>query len=334
MKSLAIAASPGPAFSPDSPDLSLHHHQHRQRAWQLRPGLRLHADDVVDNQEGWVHGRCAEGLHLVLLLEGQLELRYGERLVTLDSGSAVSADAGDTPRAGQPQAVLMHLERADAFARRLRMGRYARRLSVCAGPQWLEHLQQASASAWPPAVDELLRGHLVMRHWRPGPRAIALAEQLVRPPSAAPLAQAIYMESRLLDLLGEALMPTAQEQAPGALPSCRPGLDPQQLQWLRDLREYLHNDEGGAVSVDALARALGTNANSLQALFRQAYGTTLFNFIRESRLQRARLALERDGISIKKAASLAGYTSAANFSTAFSRRFGITPKQAQRTAMV
>ncbi|CFO34701.1 transcriptional regulator [Bordetella pertussis] len=40
-----------------------------------------------------------------------------------------------------------------------------------------------------------------------------------------------------------------------------------------------------------------------------------------------RLYLECDGLSVAQAACLAGYTSAANFATAFRRAFGVTPGQ-------
>ena len=47
---------------------------------------------------------------------------------------------------------------------------------------------------------------------------------------------------------------------------------------------------------------------------------------REQRLARAWAALEQTGCSVAEVAHGAGYSSAANFSTAFKRRFGISPK--------
>jgi AraC-like DNA-binding protein len=56
---------------------------------------------------------------------------------------------------------------------------------------------------------------------------------------------------------------------------------------------------------------------------------TVFDYLRRARLLRARQALEREGRSIIEAAAIAGYTSPANFATAYRRRFGITPRQSQ-----
>jgi AraC-like DNA-binding protein len=55
----------------------------------------------------------------------------------------------------------------------------------------------------------------------------------------------------------------------------------------------------------------------------------VFEHLREGRLQRARQALERDGVTVGQAALVAGYTSAANFATAYRRRFGTPPKLAR-----
>lgn len=71
------------------------------------------------------------------------------------------------------------------------------------------------------------------------------------------------------------------------------------------------------------------NANTLQRQFRSVYGTTVFEHLRECHLQRARQALEHDGITVGQAALVAGYTSAANFATAYRRRFGLPPKLAR-----
>ncbi|MDR1647090.1 MAG: AraC family transcriptional regulator, partial [Zoogloeaceae bacterium] len=57
------------------------------------------------------------------------------------------------------------------------------------------------------------------------------------------------------------------------------------------------------------------------------FGMTVFDYERQRRLLRARQALEQEGRSVGEAADIAGYTSAANFATAFKRHFGITPRQ-------
>ena len=99
---------------------------------------------------------------------------------------------------------------------------------------------------------------------------------------------------------------------------------------MRDLHAFLSAGGADDLSLDDIARYAGLNDNSLQKQFRALYGTTVFDFIRQTRLQRARQALGHDGLTVGQAALVAGYTSAANFATAYRRCFGISPKQSAR----
>jgi len=99
---------------------------------------------------------------------------------------------------------------------------------------------------------------------------------------------------------------------------------------LCELREWLDSGAAEGMSLSDIARHAGCNVHSLQAQFRAAFGSTVFDYLRSRRLQAARIALETQGISVSQAAFLAGYSSAANFATAFKRSFGISPRQVRR----
>lgn len=312
------------------------HAAHVAKVREVRPGLRVHADDAIDEFDAVMSGQCTAGLHLVLLLEGELDVSYGDRRIVLTT--ACRPDARQAPPLGRKplgemQAFLVNAVEPDTFSRRISKGGYARRLSLGISGEWLQHLQAASRAAMPERLDSLLSAHLSVRFWQPTPRAIALAEQIVRPPAYQPMLQAIYLESRVLDLLAEALAPLQADQhlpAAGAA-SDAASLGSRGYRRMADLRAFLGSEAAQQLSLDDIARQVGMNANAMQRQFRSVYGTTIFDFLRESSLQRARLALERDAISVKQAAALAGYTSAANFATAYKRRFGVTPKLARRS---
>lgn len=315
---------------------------HRARMREPRPGLRVHVDDAVDQFDGEGEGRCDAGLHLVMLLEGQLDLRYGSQDVQLSTCPHAATctlprrcgprEAGETPPAplrgaGRAQSVLMHLAQPEPFRRISRRGRYARRLSLGLSADWLAQLQHSTQCRCPAPLAQLLSHHLRPVAWQPTARALTLAEQIVRPPALAPWLQAIHLESHVLALLGEVLHPW---QEPAEIQPASTELPAATLRRLRELREFLQSPDADGCELEAIARRAGMGVNRLQAQFRQAFGVTVMAFLRDSRLQRARLALERDGLCIKQAAAVAGYTSAANFSTAFTRHFGLTPKAAQR----
>ncbi|MGC4235798.1 MAG: AraC family transcriptional regulator, partial [Niabella sp.] len=145
-----------------------------------------------------------------------------------------------------------------------------------------------------------------------------LAEQLFAAGEpATPLAR-LRCESMVLDLLCQALRPF--DPAPP-----RPVHDTRTLQRLYRVRDWLENASSRPVSMDELVREFGMGVDTLQRAFRQVFGTTVFAYLHEHRLQRARRMLE-NGTPVSVAAYAAGYGNPANFSTAFKRRFGIAPK--------
>lgn len=74
-----------------------------------------------------------------------------------------------------------------------------------------------------------------------------------------------------------------------------------------------------------IARSVGTYREKLSHLFRTQTGKTVFAFIREERLARAMQLLRETDIDIQDIAQLVGFSSAANFTTAFRERTGSTP---------
>lgn len=80
-------------------------------------------------------------------------------------------------------------------------------------------------------------------------------------------------------------------------------------------------------SVAALAQAVGTYDKRLLRIFRSLLGTTVSAYIRQSRMELARKMLQTDTISIEEIAAQIGFSNSANFSTAFRREEGMSPRQ-------
>ncbi|CAH2801235.1 MAG: DNA-binding response regulator, AraC family [uncultured Paraburkholderia sp.] len=78
-------------------------------------------------------------------------------------------------------------------------------------------------------------------------------------------------------------------------------------------------------TVEHLARLLGTNEKRLSRAFRENLGQTVFEYLREERLRVAQTLLSTTPLSIASIAEEIGFSSAANFATAFRERFDVTP---------
>lgn len=279
------------------------------RITNLRPGFSIKCADVHDLHDLRVETEVGAGINLVFLLAGEAEACFGPQRVRL----AAQGQAGD--------ATLLSLATAERFSRQSRRGRYERKVAISLAPQWLDDSGFDSG-----ALADFRAQHLALVQWRPSLRALNLAEQMLAVPLLNPALHRLYLESRALELVAEGL--AQLESVTPALPGSQPSI--RAFKKLRELREWLDSGAADKLSLQEIARHAGCNAHCLQEQFRAAFGATVFDYLRTRRLHAARVALETQGISIGEAAFLAGYSSAANFATAFRRCFGISPKQARR----
>lgn len=89
----------------------------------------------------------------------------------------------------------------------------------------------------------------------------------------------------------------------------------------------LQRDPGDWPGLTALAQRVGVNEKKLTELFRQRFGMTVFEYLVELRLETARRQLEKTSVQIQLLATQAGFSNASDFSRAFRRRYGITPRE-------
>jgi DNA-binding response OmpR family regulator len=90
---------------------------------------------------------------------------------------------------------------------------------------------------------------------------------------------------------------------------------------IRHLSQRLNNPP----TMEQLARLVGTNEKRLSRAFRESLGKTVFEYLRDERLRIAQRLLSSTSLSITSIAEEIGFSSAANFATAFRERFGTTP---------
>ncbi|MBV0932849.1 helix-turn-helix transcriptional regulator [Marinobacterium weihaiense] len=103
-----------------------------------------------------------------------------------------------------------------------------------------------------------------------------------------------------------------------------------QLVTLNAVKRIIHADLAGTYSLETLARAVGIHEQKLMKLFRRHEQSTVFAYIRQARMQYARTLLEQGSTPVENIAALVGFSSAANFATAFKAHTGLTPRQYRR----
>ncbi|TKT74173.1 AraC family transcriptional regulator [Aquamicrobium sp. LC103] len=279
---------------------------------ELRRGLFVHGSDVVEERPFTVTSHLRAGLSCIFFLDGQVDLELGDR--RFEFRSDVDAIRG---------AAIMSVD-AESF-RRASCGRqHVRHLVVSATPEWLDAdgLEDVRDGG---LATRLLKDHLTDHRWTLTPRVAELVRQVVTPSAFMPELRNLYLEGRAVEIVAEtiaAVTRTDRRSTHG------PALSRHDMMRLRRARDVIAARLTEPLSVDAIARESGASASGLQRLFRLAEGRSVFEYVRQLRLDRSLAALRTGECSVQEASAIAGYSNAANFATAFRRQFGITPRDA------
>nr|WP_304506276.1 response regulator [Duganella sp. 1224] len=100
--------------------------------------------------------------------------------------------------------------------------------------------------------------------------------------------------------------------------------DPDEVVALAAMR-LIDDNLAAPLTLAGIARALGTHEKRLSQAFRRHAGSTVFTYLGEARIRRGRQLLGDTGLSVQQVAEQTGFSSAANFATAFREHAGVTP---------
>lgn len=84
---------------------------------------------------------------------------------------------------------------------------------------------------------------------------------------------------------------------------------------------------GHPPTLGELARMVGLNEKRLNEGFKLLFGATVFEILRNERLEHACIALQSGMIALKAVSFRVGYNHVGNFVSGFTRRYGAPPRQ-------
>jgi AraC family transcriptional activator of pyochelin receptor len=149
---------------------------------------------------------------------------------------------------------------------------------------------------------------------------VALTQVLYCPYQGA--TKRLYLESKTLELVALSL---AQSEAGAYRPCLAPLLRPDDVERIYKARDVLLDKMDEPPSLLALARHVGLNDFKLKSGFRQVFGTTVFGYLHDQRMERARQLLEERNLNVTEVACAVGYANPSHFAAAFRRKFGVNP---------
>ncbi len=84
-------------------------------------------------------------------------------------------------------------------------------------------------------------------------------------------------------------------------------------------------------SITELAKTVGLNSTKLKKGFKLVYNNTIFGFLRDIRLERAKTLLFNEDMTIADIANQVGYSNPSKFSKAFKKnKYGLNPKEVRK----
>ncbi|MEM1254612.1 MAG: AraC family transcriptional regulator [Cyanobacteria bacterium P01_H01_bin.21] len=288
-----------------------------ERFFELRHGLRLEIRKATLNQP-LRHLRQHESS---FPLTSKFYLAGMSRVQTLDV-SDIECDYRETVGHHYLYHLPGHTEIEEWPANQL-----IHLITISADTQYLS-TYKGSQSALPPPLQKLLEGDSAQRFhqslgemtshmWR-------LVQQILDCPHDG-LMQQLYLESKVLELLAAQLAVWGDKRPDKATM----WLCPEDMGRLHQARDILKQRIKTPPSLLELARLVGLNERKLKQGFRQQFGTTVFGYLREYRMNQAKELLHEPNLTIAGIATQVGYKSPEAFSNAFRRRFSVNPKTYQ-----
>lgn len=101
---------------------------------------------------------------------------------------------------------------------------------------------------------------------------------------------------------------------------------------VRKAEEYFEEHADKPISISDVAIAVGASVRSLQRTFQKINGTSPMRYLRNLRLDRARMRLINSGLNanITQIAIMSGFGHLGNFAAEYKRRFGESPSETAR----
>lgn len=90
-------------------------------------------------------------------------------------------------------------------------------------------------------------------------------------------------------------------------------------------REVLIQHIGEPITIKELSRKVAMNECYLKKGFKELFGTTIFDFYQNQRMEHAKFLLYEKGLSVTDVSLMLGYSSISHFSTAFKKHTGLKP---------
>lgn len=131
----------------------------------------------------------------------------------------------------------------------------------------------------------------------------------------------LAIEGLVLEMMVEASR--SHEGARGRIPP----------RWLEQAKDVLHAQFSTSLTLTDIAEAVGVHPSHLAREFRKHYRHTVGEYVRQLRVEYARLQISAGGGTLAEIAAAAGFADQSHFTRTFRQHTGLTPLEYQRNSL-
>jgi len=131
------------------------------------------------------------------------------------------------------------------------------------------------------------------------------------------LMRKIYLESKITEILAYCFEETNLNYTVK--------LSKRDIDSIHYAAQIIKNHVNNPITIKELAQRIGTNETKLKSGFKSVFGTTVFGYLQDLRMNRAKRFLYDSDLPIEEISRRCGYINISNFSNAFKNYFGISP---------
>lgn len=136
--------------------------------------------------------------------------------------------------------------------------------------------------------------------------------------------EGVYLEGKMIELTALVLYGIAYNKTEKIKRKSLPNKN--DIERIEALRENIQRKPAQDYDAESVAQKLGMSISKLNRNFRTLYGTSLHAYVQEKRLEYAAHLIKEHNFSVSEAAVKSGYNNMSHFAVAFSKQFGILPK--------
>lgn len=103
---------------------------------------------------------------------------------------------------------------------------------------------------------------------------------------------------------------------------------------IKHAKEVITNEFIDPLSIKDLSKYVGLNTFKLKVGFKEIYNTTIYGYIRNLRMEKAREYLIEGQKNVIEIANMVGYSNPSHFSVAFKKKFGVNPSELKRRVRI